>query len=250
MANRKGRYNSIHELREVGISEASLEKLADADAFRSMGQDRRNALWQTTTRDYQPHALFSDDQHGEENIVLPEMPLAEHVVHDYASTSLSLKAHPVSFVRNTLNQLRVTTSEGLAAAKDGDFVKVAGLILVRQRPGTASGVCFITLEDETGTINLVIWKDKFDEYRKEIIQARLLLVEGRLQKEGEVTHVIANKCVNASRLLQQLVHPRSAEPSLDTRVRSDETTSKPDARTKGKTTEFQGEIFPEGRNFR
>lgn len=250
VANRNGGYNSIRELREVGIPEAALERLANADAFRSMGSDRRDALWHTTTKDYQASALFSEEPPEEKGIALPEMPLSEHVVQDYASTSLSLKAHPVSFVRSTLDQLRVTTSLGLETAKDGDFVKVAGLILVRQRPGTASGVCFITLEDETGTINLVIWKDKFDEYRKEIIQARLLLIEGKLQKEGEVTHVIANRCINASRLLQQLVHPRSAEPSLDTRARSDETTSKPDVRTREKSSEFQGEIFPEGRNFR
>jgi len=116
--------------------------------------------------------------------VLPVMTLSEHVVHDYASMSLSLKAHPVSFIREQLDQLRVRSASSLERAKDGDLVKVAGLILVRQRPGTASGICFITLEDESGTMNLVVFKDLFDKYRKEIIQSRLLMVEASCRKKA------------------------------------------------------------------
>src|ERR1041385_1427861 len=132
---RKKMYKSINELRDINFSEAALEKLADADAFRSIRLDRRQALWEVSAKD-RPVALFSgqvseDAKH--ENISLPEMSISEHVVHDYASTSLSLKAHPVSFVRETLKQLRILSTKELPAGKNGDFVKVAGLVLVRQR---------------------------------------------------------------------------------------------------------------------
>jgi error-prone DNA polymerase len=253
ISGRKNRYSSVHELRETGLSESVLEKLADADAFRSIGHDRRQALWEVTTKDHQPQALISNQstyQAIEENIVLPEMTLSEHVVHDYATTSLSLKAHPVSFIRNQLEQLHVRTSTSLGNAKHGDFVKVAGLILVRQRPGTASGICFITLEDETGTANLVVFKKLFDQYRKEIIQSRLLMVEGQLQREGEIIHVIVKRCYNYSKLLQQLTASKTEDLSTKP-SRSDETSAKgPEPRGKTQSRIMQGEIFPEGRNFR
>jgi error-prone DNA polymerase len=134
--------------------------------------------------------------------------------------------------------------------KDGTVVKVAGLILVRQRPGTASGICFITLEDETGTANLVVFRQLFDKYRKEIIQSRLLMVEGKLQREGEVIHVIVSRCFDISKLLQQLVPVNTNDLSLGNRSRSDETTSPgPDTRDKTQAS-FKTNIFPEGRNFR
>jgi error-prone DNA polymerase len=126
---------------------------------------------------------------------------------------------------------------------------VAGLILVRQRPGTASGICFITIEDETGTANLVVFKKLFDKYRKEIIQSRLLMVEGQLQKEGEVIHIIAKRCYNISKLLQHLTASKETDLSLKSLSRSDETTS-PFLPEKEKSEMVQGNIFGEGRNFR
>lgn len=242
LARRQKSYTSIHELREAGIPEAALEKLADADAFRSIGLTRRQALWEVSTKDYQAKSLFSNSPNlytDSENIVLPEMSLSEHVLQDYASTSLSLKAHPVSFVRPQLDSLRVVPNAALARAKNGDRVKVAGLVLVRQRPGTASGICFITIEDETGTANLVVFKNLFDQYRKEIIQSRLLMVEGKLQREGEVIHVIASRCYNLSVLLQQLNTPQKMESS----------SAAPNEK-KEETKDNQIKIFPEGRNFR
>ncbi len=251
MNARQAGYTSIAALRETGLSEAVLEKLADADAFRSIGDDRRKALWNVSTQDYQPRGLFSSQQQldmDERNIVLPEMTPSEHVVQDYAATSLSIKAHPVSFVRKELEQLRISTASSLEYAKDGDPIKVAGLVLVRQRPGTASGICFITIEDETGTANLVVFKKLFDEYRKEIIQSKLLMVEGKLQREGEVIHVVVKRCYNLSRLLNRL---STSELSLD-RARPDETTS-PFLRNDKSLQEnkiIQAKIFPEGRNFK
>jgi error-prone DNA polymerase len=197
-----------------------------------------------------PKALFPG-QHAreaiEEKITLPPMALSEHVVQDYAAMALSLKAHPVSFVRSSLDQLRVTPLGSLAMAKDGDIVKVAGLILVRQRPGTATGICFITLEDETGPGNLVVFQRLFDKYRKEIIQAKLLMVEGKVQREGEVIHVIVQRCFNISALLQRLIAPCETM-ELGPRSRADETTE-PAGVSKDRQAVLQGNIFPKGRNF-
>ena len=132
------------------------------------------------------------------------MTMPEHVVHDYASLSLSVKAHPVSFLREKLKQLHNVSANDLASLKDGDKVKVAGLVLVRQRPGTAKGVCFITIEDETGSINLVVFEHIIEKYRREILQSKLMMVEGKLQVEGEVIHVIVEKCFDLSRMLRKL----------------------------------------------
>ena len=123
----------------------------------------------------------------------------------------------------------------------------APIVLVRQRPGTASGICFITLEDETGTMNLVVFAKLFDQYRKEIIQSKLLMVEGKLQREGEVIHVIVKRCYNFSKLLQHL-GTTSEENLLTPMSRSDETTAPHLAKTK--TAENQIKIFHDGRNFR
>ncbi len=246
---RKGPYRSVEELRIAGLSDAALEKLADADAFRSIGLDRRRALWEVTTKD-RPTKIFHDHQlsdPADRTISLPEMSLSEHVVHDYASTSLSIKSHPVSFIRDPLRQLHVLSAAELEMAKPGEIVKVAGLILVRQRPGTASGICFITLEDETGTANLVVFAKLFDRYRKEIIQSRLLMVEGQLQREGEVIHVIVRKCYNYSKLLRRLAVTKDEDLSLKM-SRADEKTS-PVLSNKEKKF-VQGKIFGEGRNFK
>ena len=252
-ARTKKRFTSIHELREIGLAESTLEKLADADTFRSIDHDRREALWEVSTKDY-PRALFSGqayNNNSDEEITLPEMTLSEHVVHDYATTSLSLKAHPVSFIREQLDRLHIRSASSLAKGKDGDQVKVAGLILVRQRPGTASGICFITIEDETGTANLVVFQKLFDQYRKEIIQSKLLMVEGQLQIEGEVIHVVARRCYNFSKLLRGLVPGQEEDPKLATLSRADERGPAQDERVKKQTREVvQGKIFGEGRNFR
>lgn len=247
---RDGGYTSVQQLREAGISEATLERLADADAFRSLGLDRRKALWHVSTKDHQEAALFSDqglNEKTEKDIQLPDMRLSEHVVYDYASMALSLKAHPVSFVRQQLEQFRVVTTASLAAAKNDDYVRVAGLILVRQRPGTASGICFITIEDETGTANLVVFQKLFDKYRKEIIQSKLIMVEGKVQKEGEVIHIIVHKCHNFSRLLGRLTSTK--EENLASKTSRADETSSPFLEKRDVGNTVQG-IFPEGRNFR
>jgi error-prone DNA polymerase len=251
--SRKESYASVQALREVGLSDAVLERLADADAFRSMGFDRRQALWEASTRDARLTIFKGHRSNGahEEAVTLPQMSLSEHVVQDYASTSLSVKAHPVGFIREQLSRQKIKSTCELNSAKNGDYVKVAGIILVRQRPGTAAGVCFITIEDETGVANLVVWKDLFDKYRKEILQSTLLMVEGKLQVEGEVIHVIVKKCHNLTPLLNTLVNYNVDSPQLTTTSRADEKTNpQSDPRQPKQARVVQGEIFGEGRNFR
>lgn len=256
ISSRQDYFTSIQQLREVGVPASALETLADADAFRSIGLDRRQALWQVSAYHDQPVGIFKGQQFNSEEegkVSLPEMMLSEHVVHDYASTSLSLKAHPVSFVREKLQQLHIVSTKELAHLHDGDKVKIAGLVLVRQRPGTAKGICFITIEDETGTANLVVFPNIFQGFRKEILQSRLFMVEGKLQIEGKVIHVIAERCYNLSKLLTSLTESHNEELPLLTLSRADESIS-PLYQKKNKqesTSEnIQLAVFPAGRNFR
>lgn len=218
LVNGRGQgYRAIPELLNAGVSESVLEKLADADAFRSLGLDRRQALWEVSALKDRPMALFegqASESTTEAQVSLPLMRTSEHVVQDYASTGLSLKAHPVSFVRTQLDLLRVSSTAQLNDAKDGDRIKVAGLILVRQRPGTATGICFITLEDEFGISNLVVFQNLFTKYRKEILAAKLLMVEGKLQREGEVVHVIVSRCFDLTKLLKGLTAVENNEQPL------------------------------------
>ena len=253
LSGRKIRYASLNELRNNGIPEGALEKLADADAFRSIGLNRREALWEVSTKD-NTVALFqgqpSPDAVGE-NITLPEMSLSEHVVQDYAATSLSLKGHPVSFLREKLQQLHIRSTSNLATGRNGDFVKVAGLVLVRQRPGTASGICFMTIEDETGCANLVIFEKLFEEFRREVLQSRLIMVEGKLQIEGEVIHVIVSRCYDFSKLLRHLTPAKNDQLPILTLAYPDEKSrpTNPDPRMK-QPEKLEKRIFPDSRNFK
>jgi error-prone DNA polymerase len=186
-----------------------------------------------------------------EDISLPVMTTSEHVVHDYAATSLSLKAHPVSFVREKLDQLRITATKELSNLKDGAFVKVAGLVLVRQRPGTAGGICFMTIEDETGFANLVIFEKLFETFRKEILQSRLIMVEGKLQIEGEVIHVIVKRCHDFSKLLRKLTPAQNDNLPILTLAYPDEKSIPPAQNKRSQVRENgQEKVFPEARNFR
>lgn len=248
-------YSSIHILREVGVSQTALEKLADADAFRSIGLDRRQALWEVSALNDRPVGLFNgheSESSFEKDVELPKMSASEHVVQDYTSMSLSLKAHPVGFVREKLALLGAVPSEDLKTYNDGKIVKVAGLVLVRQRPGTAKGICFITIEDETGVANLVVFQKLFEKYRKEVLNSKLLMVEGKLQKEGEVIHVIVRRCFNVSGLLRKM-HESEEEPPLLTLSRADERDEYDSERVRRKAPvrkPVQTEIFPGGRNFK
>jgi error-prone DNA polymerase len=244
VVRRKQGYRDVHAVHGAGISRAALERLANADAFRSISLDRRKALWEVTALSDAPAALF--DAHAnaaieEPDTPLPVMSLPEHVVQDYGTTALSLKGHPVSFVREKLLQLKIASSAELRAARNGVSIKVAGLVLVRQRPGTAGGVCFITMEDETGTSNLVVFKNLFSKYRREILHSRLLMVEGKVQKEGEVIHVIVKKCHDLTYFLRDLTRERTEDLPLLTLARADE---------RGPNADDAQGFVPNARNFR
>ncbi|WP_129715801.1 error-prone DNA polymerase [Pedobacter sp. SYP-B3415] len=251
---RGGGYQTVASLRDAGVSQGALEKLADADAFRSLGMDRRKALWEVAALHDRPVALFEgqpSESKTEQQIELPFMRTSEHVVQDYASTSLSLKAHPVSFVREELTLLHIRSTQQINETADGQLVKVAGLVLVRQRPGTAGGVCFITIEDETGFSNLVVFESLFTKYRREILQSKLLMVEGKLQREGEVVHVIVKRCFDLSKMLRKLTATETDNQPVLTLSRADERA--PYQATNKRTTvrEVPGEkVFPSARNFR
>ncbi|MCE3260481.1 MAG: error-prone polymerase, partial [Bacteroidetes bacterium] len=239
-------YKTIPQLVDAGVPLAALERLADADAFRSIGLDRRKALWEISALNDHLTGLFAGlpmDNSIEKNIQLPEMNLSEHVIEDYRTLSLSLKAHPVSFVRNKLARLNVIQTSELSNCFNSQLVRVSGLVLVRQRPGTASGICFITIEDETGTSNLVVFQKLFHQYRKEIVHSHLLMVEGKVQKEGEVIHVIVSKCYDLSGML--LLNNIEARASED--QSTDHTSTAPGIKKPAKA--IQTDIFHGGRNF-
>ncbi|RBL91041.1 error-prone DNA polymerase [Chitinophaga flava] len=254
IAGRTTAYVNIHGIMDAGVALNTLERLADADAFRSMAMDRRNALWEVSALADRPQALFEgqpSESVSETTVELPLMTPSEHVVQDYATMALSLKAHPVSFARRQLFEHNVLSIRELDQWPDGTPLRVAGLVLVRQRPGTASGVCFITIEDETGSANLVAFAKIFERFRKEIVTSRLLMVEGKLQREGNVTHVIIKKCYNCNALLNQLSLP-SDEEHLMNAPYNEENTHKtvPPAGKKPAPKMIQAELFPAGRNFK
>jgi len=257
MKGRKNRFRTVTELRHAGVSQNALSILADADAFRSIGLDRRQALWEVDALKDMPIELFQgqpSESELETGVQLPLMTPAEHVVQDYISTTLSLKAHPVSFVRERLIQYGAkTTREINHHTENGELVRVAGLILVRQRPGTAGGVCFMTIEDEKSFANLVIFEKLFSKFRKEILGSRLIMVEGRVQREGKVVHVIVSRCFDVSSLLHDLVKPDDGDDVLvPVPSRADER-SAPYPATNKRTQvreNVKDEAFAKARNFR
>jgi error-prone DNA polymerase len=197
----------------AGIGRATLEKLAAADAFRSLGLDRRQALWDVKGLvGGEPLPLFTwgaaRDSGAEEAVVLPAMRLSEHVVNDYQTLRLSLKAHPMSFFRPRLRQEKMASAVDIRGFKDGAVVRCAGVILVRQRPGTAKGVVFMTLEDETGVVNAVVWPKTLERFRKIVMTARLIAITGRIQRHEDIIHVVAGKLEDLSPWLRDLTEQR------------------------------------------
>jgi error-prone DNA polymerase len=194
-------------VRRSGLSRAHLQKLAEADALRSLGLDRRAALWRVRGLvPAAPSPLIDDLPDWEAQPALPVMALGEHVVADYQTTRLSLKAHPMGLLRPLF---AATPCAYLAKLADGAPVSTAGLVLVRQRPGKGI-VCFITLEDETGVANLVVLPEVFARYRKVIMSARLIEVHGRIQRAPEakeVIHVLAHSLIDRSPALLTLSQP-------------------------------------------
>jgi error-prone DNA polymerase len=230
VAARGNGFSSIERLAATaGVSRFTIERLAEADAFRSLGLDRRAALWAARRLDVigigtarraaalpspasggglgrgqgplpllAPH--LSDELFPEQAVALPAMALSEHVVEDYVATGLSLKEHPVRFFRDRLDALGALRNVALRndELRQDRTVTVAGLVLVRQRPGTSKGVVFMTLEDETDIANIIVWPKVFAKNRRTVMTARFLAVRGRLQRAGLVIHVVADSFVDLS----------------------------------------------------
>jgi error-prone DNA polymerase len=196
--------------RDTALPKRALILLADADAFRSLGMDRRAALWAVRRLpDEVPLPLFeiatAREQPDEVARPLPLMPLAEQVVADYQTIRLSLKGHPMEFLRPMFASEGVVTCAAVSDANDRRRVRCAGVVLVRQRPGSAKGVVFMTLEDETGIANIVVWPKVMERFRKEVMGARLVLVEGYIQSSPEkVVHLVAQRLFNRTQDLAYL----------------------------------------------
>jgi len=221
---REGGYDSIRHLWLcTGLEPAMLEKLAHGDAFSSLGLGRRDALWaikalrRAGDKEDLPLLVALPSQKLEADVDLPPMLLGEQVIEDYRHLRFSLKAHPLSFLREDLALRDFVSNENLAAIKSEQRVKVSGLVLVRQRPGTASGVIFMTLEDETGIANVIVWPKIFEIYRSVVLGARLVGVTGRVQNESGVTHVIAEALQDLTSALGKLRHaPALPQAAQDT----------------------------------
>ena len=206
----EGLFSDVRELwRWSGLSRASLEKLASADAFRSLGLDRRQALWEVRSLPKEvtlPLFEHADvvETGSEPKVELPIMPLSEHVVNDYRALRLSLKAHPMSFLRARIANEGICSCADLKRIRDGARVSVAGVVLVRQRPASAQGVVFMTIEDETGIANSVIWPKVLEWMRKVVMGARLVVLHGRIQRHEDIIHVVAQRLEDRSDWLHLL----------------------------------------------
>jgi error-prone DNA polymerase len=192
--------------RKSGLGRAALERLAASDALRSLdrsngGLDRRRGLWALKALGEAPLPLFAAEtlvpppraipSETRAAALLPEMPLGEHVVEDYATTGLTIKRHPLAFLRSDLKREGLVAAADLATLPVGRRLAIAGLVLIRQRPGSANGVVFITLEDETGIANLIVWPAILERFRRAALGATLLYCRGRLQREESVIHLVA-----------------------------------------------------------
>lgn len=198
-------YGSLDEFAErTGLSNSVLARLSRADAFASLRLGRRSALWQSLP-DHTPTPLLEVEPAGTEPAVaLPTLGAFGEVVADYRTTGLSLKAHPLKFLRPQLDQRRITPAWRLASTKDGRFLRVAGLVLVRQRPSTAKGITFVTLEDETGIVNLIVRPDVWERYHQAARTATVLLAHGILQNQDSVIHVLVGRLEDLSHELAQI----------------------------------------------
>lgn len=209
-ARRQRSFSDVHDLWRRGmVGPATLERLAAADAFRSLGLDRRQALWEVKgLGEAKPLPLFAWGETreigSEPEAMLPQMPLGEHVVNDYQTLRLSLKAHPMSLLRAQCRRDGIVSCGALRDLRDGGFASVAGLVLVRQRPGSAKGVVFMTIEDETGIANAVVWPKTLERYRKVVMNARLVLIKGRIQRHEDIIHVVTTVLQDKSDWLRLL----------------------------------------------
>ena len=204
VAARKDRvFSSTEDLaRRAGLDRSDLSCLAAADALASLTGHRREALWDTLAVDAPTRLAL-------EALPVAPPPLAmptegENIVGDYETIGFTLRRHPLALLRRGLAQRRIHTAAEIAESRNGQFIRAAGIVTCRQRPATASGVIFVTLEDESGHVNVIVWNDLAERQRKELIGARLLAVSGEVQRAGSVVHVLAKRLEDLSPLLGRL----------------------------------------------
>ncbi len=237
IASARGKgYKSIHDVwARAGLAPSALQKLAEADGFAALGFNRRQALWEAKTiKEPQAlpllSALSTDDAPPEK--ALPAISDEENVFEDYVSTRLTLRQHPVQLLSAKLPQKRLRAIMQRDAPADRQ-VQIAGLVTTRQRPGTAKGVIFLTLEDETGHLNVIVWQSVFEKYRRAVMIGRLLEVRGRLQREGIVTHIIAEHITDISWQLDTLGDPESFGATIDPTWEAPDEVKRPVPDTRG-----------------
>ncbi|MEM9750812.1 MAG: OB-fold nucleic acid binding domain-containing protein, partial [Pseudomonadota bacterium] len=227
MAARGSGYRRPEDIRRrAGISRRAVELLAAADAFRSMGLDRRAALWavrgEAASASLPLFAAADCPEQGAEPAArLPAMPASEHVIQDYQTTRLSLKDHPLRFLRDRYRALGVLPTAEAVAQRSGAPLRTAGIVLVRQRPGSANGVFFVTIEDETGIANLVVWPRVGEIYRPVLMGARILMVQGRVQTADNVTHIVADQLIDRTDDLHLLTEEAQRDPLQGVLARAD-----------------------------
>jgi error-prone DNA polymerase len=253
VAARGAGYDTLHDCwRRSGLSLSALETLARADAWAGLGLGRREALWEIKGLSEAPLPLFAATEtisHGhnrppgdildEPPVSLPALHLSQQVVEDYRHLHFTLRRHPVAFLRERFPDSLPHAK--LVERADGERVTVTGLVLVRQQPGTAKGVIFLTLEDETGVGNAIVWRHVFKEYRRVLLDSRLLSVTGRLQRQGLVTHIVAEKLVDRS---VELLRLSDVDGCFEKAIARADVVLHP-----GRDAREVREVMPPGRNF-
>ncbi len=215
VAQRGGGYASVADVwRRAGVKLAALERLAEADGFGSLGLDRRGALWALRGLGEAPLPLFAAAEAREPAVRLTPMTEGRAVVEDYQSIGLSLRRHPVAFLREALAGRGMVPCSALPALRDGRRAVVAGIVLVRQKPGSAKGVMFITIEDETGIANLILWPSQFAKQRRLVLSASMVACRGQVQQAEGVTHMVVEALEDLSGLLRS-VGLRDAPPAAE-----------------------------------
>jgi len=197
-------FQDVEDLaRRADLSPVELDALAAADALAVIAGHRRRARWQATGHRGEKD-LMHETRIDEQTPTLPVATEGSEIVDDYASTGLTLRRHPLALLRPRLTRMGLSSAAALQNVPNGRWVRTTGIVTVRQRPGTAKGTIFVTLEDETGTINVIVWPKTIHEQRRPLLSANLLTIHGQWQRQGAVHHVIARSCFDHSRLLGRL----------------------------------------------
>jgi error-prone DNA polymerase len=203
-ARRERPFASVADLaHRARLDRRDIAALADADALRSLAGHRHDAVWDVAGVERLP-ALLAGSAFDEANPALPPPTEGQDIVADYRRLGLTLRRHPLALLRRRLHERRLATADDIRRAPHGRLVRTAGIVIGRQRPDTASGVVFVTLEDETGATNVIVWRDLGERQRRELLGARLLGVYGKIEREGEVVHVLAGRLVDLTPMLGAL----------------------------------------------